>query len=267
MATNSAMSGAASGAAAGSVFGPWGTVIGGAVGLLGGMFDKQKAPKKVPFEPDWEPLDLQAEQKKAVDGNLANADSIEQLVTRSNRYAQGQANSLMEQAVPGFADLSKKFLALASTNVSDPYSLPADVSSNLTRIAAERGINTGVRGQAGQFSLLRDLGVNMLEYGNARINQAQNLLQTIVSLTPRVSPMSPLSFYVTPQQQAAVAGQNSSTRLDISKYKQAIDQGGENAITAAENWNTRNMWDSLATAGGMAGGYLDATRTPPAKTT
>jgi hypothetical protein len=133
--------------------------------------------------------------------------------------------------------------------MDDPYSLPKDVSDNLTRIAAERGISTGVRGQAGDFSLLRDFGVNMLDYGDRRVSQAHSLLSTVASLAPRVNPMSPLSFYVTPQQQMAVTTDNNRT-------KQGIDQGHENAKTAAANWNRNNMWESITSAMSMGASAL-----------
>lgn len=249
--SSEALKSAGAGAATGSAFGPWGTVIGAGVGLLGGMLNKKKAAPKV----DYKPVNLADEQAGAINANLNAEDSIETLLSRANRYSQGEANSLMEMAVPGYAKLSQKFLDMAGTNISDPYSLPKDVSDNLTRIAGERGITTGVRGQAADFSLLKDFGVNMLDYGNSRISQAQSLLSSIVGLSPRVSPMSPLSFYVTPQQQAAVTADNNTK-------KQAIDQGGTNASTAALNFNTANLWDSLARSAGMVGGYLDTKKDP-----
>ena len=234
---------AASGAATGTAIMPgWSTAISGGIGLLSGLFNKQKAPKKV----DYTPVDLAAEQRKAIEGNLGAEASIEQLLSQANRYTQGQASSLMEQVMPGYAKLSEKFLAQAGSNLDNPYAVPQGVTDNLTRIAAERGVSTGVRGQAGEFSLLRDLGVNMLDYGDRKVNQAQSLLATIAGLAPRVSPMSPLSFYVTPQQQAAVTGNNNT-------MKQGIDQGGNNANTAAANWNSSNLWDSLAFASAAGG--------------
>ena len=245
-------SSAASGAAAGSAIMPgWGTAIGAGVGLLSGLLNKQKAPKTAPFVP----VDPQAEQRKAIAGNAANEQSIEDLLTRSNKYAQGQANSLMEQAMPGYAKLSQKFLALAGSNLDNPYALPKDVSDNLTRLAAERGINTGVRGQAGDFSALRDFGLNSLQYGQSRIAQSQSLLQTIGSLAPRVSPMSPMSFYVTPGQQMQMQQQN-------NMGQQMTQQAGNNAGAAADNWNTANLWNSVSKAAGVWGSEYDASQTP-----
>lgn len=240
-----ALSGAASGAAAGAAFGPWGAVIGGGVGLLSSFFNKQKSPKGVSLPP-YEKVDLDSETRRALKTNLQSQSSIEALLEKANTFNQEQALSLTEQAMPGFGNLSKKFLQTADDMISDPYALPDDVPKNLGRIAAERGISNGGRGQFSQFSLLRDLGVNMLDYGGRRIGQAQSLLSMIGSLSPRVSPLSPLSFYVTPQQAASVAATNSAGAAGIASGNQGVQQGVENAGVAAANWNRNNMWQSAS---------------------
>jgi hypothetical protein len=232
--------GAASGAAAGAALGPWGAVIGG---LAGGFLGKQKAPKAAPLRQ----LDPQEEQRRAIEGDLANADSIEQLLSRTNRYNQNEASSLMELAVPGYGKLAQRFTSLAGDKLDNRYSVPKEVTDNLTRIAAERGINTGVRGQAGEFSLLRDLGVNMLDYGDRQTREAQSLFSTVAGLAPRVSPMSPLSFYVTPQQQMGATDANNSRAF-------SANQAQNNANAAAGNANA-SMWAQIiAQLGGLASG-------------
>lgn len=235
-------SGAASGAAAGTAFGPWGAAIGG---LAGGFLGKQKAPKAAALKA----IDPQEEQRRALEGNLANADSIEQLISRTNRYNQTEATSLMEMAVPGYGRLAGKFTSLANDKLDNRYNVPKEVTDNLTRIAAERGINTGLRGQAGEFSLLRDLGVNMLDYGDRQVGQAQSLLSTVAGLSPRVSPMSPLSFYVTPGQQ--IEAQTGNNRMTFS-----ANQAQNNAETAASNANA-SMWGQIvAQLGGFYGSTM-----------
>jgi hypothetical protein len=238
------LSGAASGASAGSAFGPWGTVIGG---LAGALFGGKKATQKAPKAAQFKPVDAQAEQDRAIAGDLSASDDIESLISRANNFTQDQANGLMEKAVPGFGQLSGRFTAQANSLLDNPYALPDDVSTNLTRLAAERGISTGVRGQANDYSLLRDFGINSLNYGNQRISQAQSILQTIAGLAPKVNPMSPISFYVTPQQQIGVTGANNQGQF-------STEQAQNNANAAADNTNN-SMWGSLITAAGpLVGG-------------
>lgn len=237
--------------------GGWGTTIGATTSLLSGILNRQQAPNGVRFDPNYQPVDLQAEQRNAITGNLSAEPTIEELLSRADRYTQGQARSLMEMAMPGFGKLQERFMTLAGDNLKNPYALPPGVSENLTRIAAERGINTGVHGQAQDYSLLRDFGVNMLQYGDSRVNQAQSLLTTIGNLSPRVSPMSPLSFYVTPMQQASNADNTQQTLLNIAKVNNGIDNASANAAAAASNWNRQNMWDSIASGLSMFGSYMD----------
>src|SRR6478735_3262435 len=99
-------SGAASGAAAGMALGPWGAAVGG---ILGGLFGgkKAKAPQVAP------PIDLNAEAKKSIAGNLGNQDDIEQLLARANSFNQDQNISLMEKAMPGYGALSKQLTSTA----------------------------------------------------------------------------------------------------------------------------------------------------------
>lgn len=257
-----ALSGAAQGASAGSAFGPWGTVIGGAAGLIGGLLNKKKAPAAVTLPP-WQDIpgykqtDLTKETERALQTSLADEGDIEKLLARANTFNQGQASGLMEQAVPGWGKLSQKFLQTSDQLLTNPYDLPADVQANLVRQAAERGITNGGRGQFSQFSLLRDLGVNSLQYGQSRINQAQGLLQTIGSLSPRVSPLSPMAFYTTPGQAVNVAQANAQGvlqsnlinaqgRQGVLGANQGVLQGAANAQANADNFNVANRWKNIS---------------------
>lgn len=234
-------SGAASGAVAGSTFGPWGTVVGG---LLGAFANKKKAAKTAPFTPT-PTINAQDQQQAAINGNLAAMPSLDDLLSRSNKFQQGQANSLMEQAAPGYGALSASISKTAMQKAEDPYALPPEVQRNLQRIAAEKGINVGTSGQTRQFSALRDLGVNMLDYGNHNFTQALQGLQTITGVAPRVSPLSPMSFLLTPQQQLGIAGENANITQANNNRGQDTAQGANNANAAAGNWNTGNMWTNL----------------------
>ncbi len=262
MNASSVASATGKGAATGAAFGPWGAVIGGGVGLLSSLFDKQKAAPTTPFTPStFTPTDLGAAQQKSITNNAAALPGVNSLLGASNTFQQGQANSLMEQAIPGWSKLQSQLTNLTTQTATNPYQLPPDVTQNLSRIAAERGISAGTRGQFNDFSLLRDLGVNSLQYGQSRIQQAQGLAQTLVGLSPRVNPMSPLSFLIGPQQEAQIMQQNNSGAQATQQYNEAgargVNQSGANAATAAQNFNTNNTWQSIL-QGIFAGGVLGA---------
>jgi len=233
-------SGAAAGASAGSVFGPWGTAAGA---VLGGFFG---GSKKAPGSAAYSPVDLQEEQRRAIAGNLSNEKSIEALAGRANAFNQDQAITLMERAMPGYTKLASRLTGLATDLATNPYDLPPDVQANIERQAAERGISVGTSGQTQGFSLLRDLGINSLNYGQSRINQSQSLAGLLAGISPRVNPMSPLSFYVTP-------GQSAQVQQGTNLINQEIAQGDLNSRAAEDNYQTQSLWDALAFGGGLLG--------------
>lgn len=192
------------------------------------------------------PVDLQEEQTKAIEGNIANQAKIESLVSSTNAFNQSQATSMMEQAIPGFTALQGKLMATTNDLLTNPYDLPKDVQTNLERLAAERGVSAGTRGTFNEFSLLRDLGVNSLQYGQSRINQAGGLAGIISSIAPKANVMSPLSFYNTPQQYAA-------NQQLTNANNQAVAQGAINASLAATNYQNAGIANAITGLAGVAG--------------
>ena len=192
------------------------------------------------------PVDLQEEQTKALDGNLANQKKINTLVSSTNTFNQSQATSMMEQAIPGFSALQGKLMATTNDLLTNPYELPKDVQTNLERLASERGVSAGTRGTFNEFSLLRDLGVNSLQYGQSRINQAGSLAGIISSIAPTANVMSPLSFYNTPAQYAA-------NQQLTNANNQATTQGAINANLAAANYQNAGIANAITGLAGVAG--------------
>ena len=226
--------------------------IAGVVGVVGsayGAMSQAKAAKKAARASaanQVAPVDLQEEQAKAVEGNLANQAKIESLVSSTNAFNQSQATSMMEQAIPGFSALQSKLMATTNDLLTNPYDLPKDVQTNLERLAAERGVSAGTRGTFNEFSLLRDLGVNSLQYGQSRIRQAGGLAGIISSIAPKANVMSPLSFYNTPQQY--IQNQQLTNAND-----QAVRQGAINANLAATNYQNAGIANAITGLAGAAG--------------
>lgn len=218
----------------------WWAIGGAVVSGVGSYLSKPKAPKTAGYES----VDLQDEQRKAVAGNLSNAGSIENLISRGNAFATDEAIGIAEKTMPGFGELSKSLTSRAQGLADNPYDVPEEVQKNLERIAAEKGISAGTRGQFNDFSLLRDLGVNQLEYGRANLNQAQQITGLLSSIAPKVNPMSPLSFYVTPGQQSNVTTNNNENR-------QRIQQGTNTAQADVDNAANRDLWGSLSEIAGL----------------
>jgi hypothetical protein len=188
-------------------------------------------------------LDIgQITQDSAI-GNVQAEPDIEALIHSSNKFNQKENLSLLEKAIPGYSKIQGNLSTLAQNASANPYALPQGVADNLTRLAAERGISTGVRGQAQDFSLLRDFGVNELAYGQQNIANTQSILGTLAGLG-KVSPLSPLSFYSTPGQALGAAGTN-----------QSANQASLNAQGAASQYATDSTWAGISKLAGAAATY------------
>jgi hypothetical protein len=179
-------------------------------------------------------------------GNLDNEGSIESLLRQSNAFQQGQRTDLLNQAIPGYSNIAGALSTQAQQEASNPYAIPPDMVANLTRLAAERGINTGVRGQAGDYSLLRDFGVNELQYGQQNLQNSQSILSTLAGIGA-VNPLSPLSFYSTPGQ-----------ALGAAQGNQSLAQSGINAQNAANQYATANTWAGVSKLAGTIGGLYNS---------
>lgn len=231
-----------------------GTVASAGIGAVGAS----KAAKAArPKEIQYNPIDPYADAEKAMRWNADNADTIESLISRSNRFSQDEALDLMERVMPGYSKLAESLTSQAQRKADNPYDMPKDVEQNLIRLANERGVSLGTGGQFKEFSLLRDLGVNSLQYGESNIQQAQQILGTLGSMAPRINPLSPASLWMDPQFAVGVA-------VDQNMAAHGQAQGAANAAAAA----SAQKWSALTNIGmntAMAfGGYMANRPTTPA---
>ncbi len=236
----------------------WVAIGSAAVTVVGGVISSNKAKaaaNKAANASGYENVDLQQQQQDAIQGNLGAQSSIESLLGRSNAFQQSQASALAEQAMPGYGALSKSLTSRAQTMADHPYDVPVEVTKNLERLAAERGISAGTRGQFNDFSLLRDFGVNQLQYGQSNIQGAQSITGLLSSIAPKVNPMSPLAFYVSPAQSAANATNNNSNNQSI-----ASDNANNQARIAQQG--STDLWANLSK---LAGTGVTAYNNQPAK--
>lgn len=193
------------------------------------------------------------------------------MLSQSNDFQQQQATKLKNQSLPGYSQLASNLTGQATSLAANPYAIPQSVTDQLTQYAAEQNIGNGTGANSG-FSgnnMLRSLGINALQYGQSNLASATNALGVLSGTAPSVSPMSPLSFLVTPQQSAA-------NQTYTNTQNQEIAQAGNNANAAASNQNSATLWDNLTqSVGGNQGiGNLlqqllshSSTQTPAAKQT
>jgi len=225
----------------------WGAIAGAAISVVGGAVNANQAKKHAGQVAQYDNPNIADVQGEALGANLANQSSIENLISQGNSFQANQLLDLQQKILPGFADLQHSLTSRAQTLTDHPYDVPKEVQDNIARIAAERGISAGTRGQFNDFSLLRDFGVNELQYGQSAINQAQSLTGLLATIAPKVNPMSPLSFYVTPAQALSNTTNNAA-------QNQAIAQGSINAQNAASAAGNADLWGSLTKIAGLYAG-------------
>ena len=194
--------------------------------ILGGILGKQKAPQQATYTP----VDVQAVQKKSIEGNLQNLGQAQNLASQTNSFNQSQANSLMEQAMPGFGAMQKRMIDSMNEDLDSQNSLPKDVQDRISRFAAEKGVTRGTSGNFNGFNLVKDFGFNLTDWKNASRARALNTMSSVFGMTPRVNPMSPMAMMVDTNTALNVAGQNNQMQYNSQ-------QAGYNSQAAASNYN------------------------------
>jgi hypothetical protein len=208
----------------------------------------QLGAAKAPATAQYQNVDPTTVQQNAIAGDLNTLPQANQLAGAANSTDLMQAISNMNTALPGFSGLQQSLVGQASGMAANPYALPQQAIGQILQTGAENNISGG-EGAASGFSSnnsLRSLGVNVLQYGQQNFQNAMGALSTLTGTAPNVSPVSPLSFMRTPQN-ALSAVTNNNTQ------NQAIAQGANNAAAAAGNYNSANLYDSLASSGAVNG--------------
>ena len=223
----------------------WGTAIGAVVGGIGGLLaGGQKAAPVAEFKP----VDVQAEQQKALAGNLANFGQATTLSSKANSFNQSESTRLLEKALPGIGAIQQRLLAQVNSDLNGGNNLPPELQQQIARQAAEKGVTRGTSGNFQAFSALKDFGFNLVDWQNASRARAMNTLSTVYGMAPRVNIMSPMSSMVDPNTAIGVAGQN-------NQGQQNTTQAGYNSQTAASNYNRSQLAGVLQSVGTLAGTY------------
>lgn len=242
----------------------WGAIAGAAIGVVGGAINANNSKGGAAVQ--YQNVDPTQVQKNAIAGDQSTLSDADNLAGNVGTATAQSAVNLRSITQPGYDALSKSISDQATKLASDPYAVPQSVVDQLNQYASENNITEGT-GAASGFSgnnLLRSLGINALQYGQTNLSAATSALSVLSGTAPNVSPVSPLSFMLTPSQALGTATNNAIEN-------QAINQGEANASAAAGNAASANLWDSVTSGLSTAAtSYLNRpttpSTTPPAKT-
>jgi len=216
----------------------WAAIGTGAASIIGGvasgLIGRQRAPASA-APPKISIADAAAQSTNA---NSQNFKANAALSKRQNDFNANESKRLLDKAIPGFSGLQAKLLQQVNEDVNSDGRLPTDVSNNLSRIAAEKGISRGTSGGFNDFSLVRDFGFNMVDWKNAQRARSLQTLSSVYGMAPRVNPMTPMSSFVNPGQALGAQQYNETNRYDV-------EQSNNNAKMAAVNAQ-RSVWGGIA---------------------
>jgi hypothetical protein len=218
-----------------------GAAIMGASSLIGGLLSKGSKPKV----PAFKPIDFEAEQKQAIQQNIAALQPATELAQKTTAAEQSQLESQLRRAIPGYDQLVKQ----AGANIGSALrgEISPEVSAQVQRSTAGRALSGGFGAGSGFGRALtaRDLGLTGMQIQNQGLAQAQNFIQQQRAFG-MVQPFSVSSMFITPSQRInALAQQN---QQQYNRDLQAAQ------VAAMPDPTMAAIGGAISSAGGFAGG-------------
>ena len=219
-----------------------GAAISSAGSLLGGLFGGKK-----PKVPELKPIDFAAEQRQAIQQNIAALQPATELAQKTTAAEQSQLETQLRRAIPGYDQL----VSQAGQNIAASLrgEISPEVSAQVQRSTAGRALSGGFGAGSGFGRALtaRDLGLTGMQIQNQGLAQAQNFIQQQRAFG-MVQPFSVSSMFVTPAQRIGAIQQQNQLQygrdLTASQVAAAPSPMQQAAQTAFTNF------------GGVAGGAL-----------
>lgn len=167
--------------------------------IIGGLL--QEKPKV----PEFTPVDTKQEQANAINANLQNLSSAQELASKTNAFNYDQMTGMLKKFIPNYDQL----LSQTGSNIESMLKgeIPKDVQDQIMRNVAQRGIAGGFSGSGfGRNLEAKDLGLTSLQLTQQGFDAANRWLSTARSTMPNLFDAS--SMFITPAQQLAVATDN-----------------------------------------------------------
>lgn len=207
-----------------------------------------------PDIPAFQRVDTTAETRNAINANLTNLPSLQNLIGQANTFNAAEFSRLAEFALPGFQRISANLGA--NIEALSRGIVPDDVGRSVRSDANARAVSGGFAGsEFGRNLQLRDLGLTSLQAIQSGLNSASRWLAAT-----RIPQVDVSSMFLTPAQQIAITQQDNVNQFNRDLMQAQIDalpspgtQAVINALDAAED-DARAIgraWASFA-IGGMA---------------
>jgi hypothetical protein len=218
-----------------------GAAIMGASSLIGGLLSKGSKPKV----PAFKPIDFEAEQKQAIQQNIAALQPATELAQKTTAAEQSQLESQLRRAIPGYDQLVSQ--AGANIGAALRGEISPEVSAQVQRSTAGRALSGGFGAGSGFGRALtaRDLGLTGMQIQNQGLAQAQNFIQQQRTFG-MVQPFSVSSMFITPSQRI-----NALSQQNQQQYNRDLQAA---QVAAMPDPTMAAIGGAISSAGGFAGG-------------
>jgi hypothetical protein len=219
-----------------------GAAISGLGSLFGGLFGGKR-----PKVPELKPIDFAAEQRQAIQQNIAALQPATELAQKTTAAEQSQLEAQLRRAIPGYDQLVQQ--AGANIGAALRGEISPEVSAQVQRSTAGRALSGGFGAGSGFGRALtaRDLGLTGMQIQNQGLAQAQNFIQQQRTFG-MVQPFSVSSMFITPAQRiGAIQQQN---QLQYGRDLTAAQ------VAAAPSPMQQAAQTAFTNFGGVAGGAL-----------
>ena len=218
-----------------------GAAIIGGTSLLGGLLSKGSKPKI----PELKPIDFAAEQKQAIQQNLAALEPATELAKKTTAAEQSQLEAQLRRAIPGYDQLVSQ--AGANIGAALRGEISPEVSAQVQRSTAGRALSGGFGAGSGFGRALtaRDLGLTGMQIQNQGLAQAQNFIQQQRAFG-MVQPFSVSSMFITPAQR--IGAMQQQQQAQYGRDLQAAQ------VAAMPDPTMAAFGSAISSAGGFAGG-------------
>jgi len=218
-----------------------GAAIIGGTSLLGGLLSKGSKPKI----PELKPIDFAAEQRQAIQQNIASLEPATELAQKTTAAEQSQLEAQLRRAIPGYDQLIQQ----ASSNIGSALrgELSPEATRNLQRFSAGQALTRGYGGGSGMglFGAVQNYAKASEARQQLGLAQAQSFIQQQRAFG-MAQPFSVSSMFITPSQRI-----NALSQQNQQQYNRDLQAA---QVAAMPDPTMAAIGSAISSAGGFAGG-------------
>lgn len=177
-----------------------------------------------PDVPTFQAIDPQAEQAKAVAGNVAQIPALEKLAGSFTQFNQGQIEQMLQASIPGYTSIKSDVTGNIEAMLKGE--IPADVQQQIQRQEAATAVAGGFGGTGMQSArTARDLGLTSLQLTQQGLSSAESWINRMNSLYAPgvVSPMQFSNMFLSPAQQISAKTEERNAQFQHDWAKNILD--------------------------------------------